>query len=209
MEERSTDRLLHIIFNVQTASDEMKRRRIREIAVMIVLALLFGSVAPASHTQGAGPAVAADAPWEVCFTPGGDCTKVIVTAIADARRSIYVQAYSFTSKPIARALVAAHERGVRVEVILDQSNLKEHHASADLLAGSGVPIFIDAAHVLAHNKVMVIDEGTVITGSFNFTYAAQRDNAENLLILHDTALASRYLDNWRAHRGHSEAYAGR
>jgi phosphatidylserine/phosphatidylglycerophosphate/cardiolipin synthase-like enzyme len=173
--------------------------------VGMILAVAIGSVAPASPW----PAMAADATWEVCFTPGGDCTKAIVTAIAAARRSIYVQAYSFTSKPIARAMLEAHERGVRVEVILDQSSLREHHAAADLLAGSGVPIFVDGAHVLAHNKVMVVDEGTVITGSFNFTYAAQRDNAENLLILHDPALAARYLGNWKVHRGHSEAYEGR
>jgi phosphatidylserine/phosphatidylglycerophosphate/cardiolipin synthase-like enzyme len=179
------------------------------VVIGVVLAVAIGAAAPASHTQGAGPGLAADVPWEVCFTPGGHCTAAIVAAIADARRRIVVQAYSFTSKPIALALAAAHERGVRVEVILDRSSLKEHHASADLLAGSGVPVFVDAAHVLAHNKVMVIDGETVITGSFNFTYAAQRDNAENLLILRDPALAAKYLANWTAHRGHSEAYAGR
>jgi phosphatidylserine/phosphatidylglycerophosphate/cardiolipin synthase-like enzyme len=171
--------------------------------VGLVLAVAIGSaVSPP-------PVPAADVQWEVCFTPGGDCAKMIVTSIAEARRTIVVQAYSFTSKPIARALVAAHERGVRVTVILDQSSLKEHHASADLLARSGMEVFVDGAHVLAHNKVMVIDDETVITGSFNFTYAAQRDNAENLLILHDPALAARYLNNWKAHRTHSEAYAGR
>jgi phosphatidylserine/phosphatidylglycerophosphate/cardiolipin synthase-like enzyme len=173
--------------------------------VGMILTVALGAVVPLLPWS----VVAADAPWEVCFTPGGDCTKAIVTAIAGARRSIYVQAYSFTSKPIARALAAAHRRGVRVEIILDQGSLKEHHTAADLLTGSGVPVFVDAAHVLAHNKVMVIDEGTVITGSFNFTYAAQRDNAENLLILRDSALAVRYLANWKTHRGHSEAYGGR
>jgi phosphatidylserine/phosphatidylglycerophosphate/cardiolipin synthase-like enzyme len=190
-------------------SGERSMHRSVTTVVSMVLAAVIGSVAPAWHTQGAGPAVAADALWEVCFTPGGNCAEAIVRAIAESRRSVYVQAYSFTSKPIARALAAAHERGVRVEVILDQSSLREHHAAAVLLARSGVPVFVDAAHVLAHNKVMVIDDETVITGSFNFTYAAQRDNAENLLILHDPALAARYLDNWKAHRGHSEAYAGR
>jgi phosphatidylserine/phosphatidylglycerophosphate/cardiolipin synthase-like enzyme len=171
--------------------------------VGLVLAALIGSAVPPPMVP------AADAPWEVCFTPGGNCTKAIVTAITEARHSIDVQAYSFTSKPIASALVAAHERGVHVTVILDRSSLREHHASADLLARSGVEVFVDSAHVLAHNKVMVIDHETVITGSFNFTYAAQRDNAENLLILHDPALAARYLNNWKAHRTHSEAYAGR
>jgi phosphatidylserine/phosphatidylglycerophosphate/cardiolipin synthase-like enzyme len=169
----------------------------------IILAVAFGSAASQE------PGLAADAPWEACFTPGEDCTTLIITAIAAARHNVAVQAYSFTSKPIARALAAAHEHGVRVEVILDQGSLKEHHAAADLLARSGVPVFVDAAHVLAHNKVMMIDGETVITGSFNFTYAAQRDNAENLLILRNPALAARYLANWKVHRGHSKTYRGR
>jgi phosphatidylserine/phosphatidylglycerophosphate/cardiolipin synthase-like enzyme len=76
------------------------------------------------------------------------------------------------------------------------------------LAEQGVPVWIDADHAAAHNKVMVIDNGTadaaVITGSFNFTHAAQYRNAENLLILrgHGT-LAEAYAANWRRHKIHS------
>ncbi len=147
--------------------------------------------------------------WTVCFTPGGNCTEAIVKTISQARTSIYVQAYSFTSAPIAKALLNAHKRGVYVEVILDKSNLTAKYSSADFLANQGIPTFIDAQHAIAHNKVMVIDEEVVITGSFNFTKAAQEHNAENLLILHDKALATRYLENWQIHKKHSEIYKGR
>jgi phosphatidylserine/phosphatidylglycerophosphate/cardiolipin synthase-like enzyme len=164
----------------------------------LVLAVVIGAASPG-----------AAASWEVCFTPGGDCTKEIVQAIKSARSAVYVQAFSFTSRPIARALVSAHKHGIHVEVILDQSNRTERYSSADFLTHAGVPTFIDGAHVLAHNKVMVIDGEAVVTGSFNFTFAAQKDNAENVLILHDPELAGRYLDNWKAHRAHSEAYRGR
>lgn len=54
-----------------------------------------------------------------------------------------------------------------------------------------------------------IDGETVITGSFNFTKAAQLDNAENVLVLHDLAIAARYGENWREHWEHSEPYQGR
>jgi phosphatidylserine/phosphatidylglycerophosphate/cardiolipin synthase-like enzyme len=149
-------------------------------------------------------------PWEVCFTPGQNCTETIVKTISQARTSIYVQAYSFTSAPIAKALLTAHQRGVHVEVILDKSNLTAKYSSADFLANQGIPTFIDAQHAIAHNnKVMVIDEEVVITGSFNFTKAAQEHNAENLLILYDKALAARYLENWQIHKKHSEIYKGR
>ncbi len=73
----------------------------------------------------------------------------------------------------------------------------------------GIPTFIDAEHQIAHNKIMIIDRETVITGSFNFTKAAEEKNAENLLILKNKELAKIYIDNWNKHRKHSEEYMGR
>jgi phosphatidylserine/phosphatidylglycerophosphate/cardiolipin synthase-like enzyme len=145
----------------------------------------------------------------VCFTPGGSCTDLIVTALGEAKASILVQAYSFTSAPIAKALLDAHKRGVRVQVILDKSQRTEKYSSADFLANQGVPTMIDAEHAIAHNKVMIIDGETLITGSFNFTKAAQTQNAENLLIIRDQALAAQYTQNWEVHRQHSQPYIGR
>jgi phosphatidylserine/phosphatidylglycerophosphate/cardiolipin synthase-like enzyme len=139
----------------------------------------------------------------VCFTPGGNCTDVIVQALGDAKRTVLVQAYSFTSAPIAKALLEAHKRGVQVQVILDKSQRTEKYSSADFLANQGVPTMIDANHAVAHYKVIVIDGETVLTGSFNFTKAAQQKNAENLLIIRDPALAAQYTQNWDAHRQHS------
>jgi phosphatidylserine/phosphatidylglycerophosphate/cardiolipin synthase-like enzyme len=145
----------------------------------------------------------------VCFTPGGNCTSVIVQALSDAKRTILVQAYSFTSAPIAKALLDAHTRGVQVHVILDKSQRGEKYSSADFLANQGVLTKIDAAHAISHNKVMIIDGETVITGSFNFTKAAQEKNAENVLIIRDQALAAQYTKNWRVHAQHSQPYVGR
>ena len=68
---------------------------------------------------------------------------------------------------------------------------------------------IDAQHAIAHNKVMIIDGETVITGSFNFTKAAEENNAENLIVLRDRKLAERYIKNWQEHAEHSENYAVR
>lgn len=147
---------------------------------------------------------------EVCFTPGEDYTGKIVREISDAREEILVQAYSFTSAPIVKALVAAHRRGVRVETLLDKSQRKEKYTSATFLDHADVPVLIDDAHAIAHNKVMIIDRGTVITGSFNFTKAAQEKNAENLLVIKgNKALVEEYLANYAVHREHAEAYGER
>ncbi len=144
--------------------------------------------------------------WEVCFTPGGDCAGLIVAALGQARQRVLVQAYAFTSAPIARALVEAHRRGVEVRVILDRSQLGERYGSGTFLSHAGIPVLVDDPPGIAHSKVMVIDGEAVITGSFNFTRAAQERNAENLLLLRDPRLAAAYAANWWRRRAVSVPY---
>src|SRR5207247_2154405 len=107
-----------------------------------------------------------------------------------------------------KALVEAHRRGVKVDVILDKSQRTEKYSSADFVAHAGIPTSIDARHSIAHNKIMVIDARTVITGSLNFTKAAEEHNAENLRLIQDATLAEKYASNWRDHAQHSEPYGG-
>lgn len=146
---------------------------------------------------------------EVFFSPHGGCTEAIVKTLDQAKGSVLIQAYSFTSAPIAKAVVDAHKRGVQVKVILDKSQRTEKYSSADFLAHAGIKVLIDDKHKIAHNKIMVIDSNTVITGSFNFTKAAEEGNAENLLIIRSVDLAAKYTDNWNKHVEHSEPYIER
>jgi phosphatidylserine/phosphatidylglycerophosphate/cardiolipin synthase-like enzyme len=143
---------------------------------------------------------------EAFFSPKGGCTQAVLRELNAARQSVLVQAYSFTSAPIAAALVEAARRGVLVEVVLDKSNKTGKYSSADFVAHAGIPTWLDEKHAIAHNKVMVIDEATVITGSFNFTKAAEENNAENLLILRSSELAARYTRQFIEHRQHSARY---
>ena len=172
------------------------------------LLVLLLAVSPLLATNGIAPTNTPDS-VQVCFSPNGGCTEVIVGELNKAKAEVLAQAYSFTSKEIAKALLDAHKRGVKVQVILDKSNLTEKYSAADFVAHAGIPLLIDSEHAIAHNKVMVIDVETVITGSFNFTKAAEEHNAENLLILHDKTLAAKYAANWRDHAAHSTPYPGR
>jgi phosphatidylserine/phosphatidylglycerophosphate/cardiolipin synthase-like enzyme len=95
-----------------------------------------------------------------------------------------------------------------VKVILDKKRKTEKSSKATFFFEAGIPTTIDAAHNAAHNKMMVIDGETVITGSFNFTKAAEKENSENLLIIHDRKLAEKYVKNWLDHAQHSDAYIG-
>jgi phosphatidylserine/phosphatidylglycerophosphate/cardiolipin synthase-like enzyme len=137
---------------------------------------------------------------QVCFTPGQNCTAEITDVIDAAKQSIFVQAYSFTSAPIAAHLVAAKKRGVKVNVILDKSQKTQKYSASHFLVHQHIPCWIDYKPAIAHNKIMIIDEKEVITGSFNFTKAAQNKNAENLLIIKDPTLARLYLKNWQRRR---------
>jgi phosphatidylserine/phosphatidylglycerophosphate/cardiolipin synthase-like enzyme len=147
--------------------------------------------------------------WEVYFSPHGGCTDAIIRELDKAKNTILVQAYSFTSAPIAKALLNAHKRGMKVEVILDKSQRTDEYSSATFFLNQGIAIKIDAQHAIAHNKIMIIDGETVITGSFNFTKAAEENNAENLLVIHDKKLAERYIKNWKEYAQHSEPYIGK
>jgi len=148
----------------------------------------------------------ADESVRVYFTPSGSPTAAIIETLDNARGSVHVQAYSFTSGPIAAALKRAHDRGVAVRVILDKSQKSEKYSSATFLTRAGIAVWIDGKHAIAHNKVMVVDGRTVITGSFNFTKSAEERNAENLLVINDGRIANRYLANWERCKGHSEVF---
>jgi phosphatidylserine/phosphatidylglycerophosphate/cardiolipin synthase-like enzyme len=144
---------------------------------------------------------------EVHFSPQGGCTEAVVNELQRAGKMIQVQAYSFTSRPIAQALVAAQRRGVKVTVILDPSNREDPNSRASSLVAAGVPTYIDPEHPIAHNKIMLIDGLSIVTGSFNFTNAAERANAENLLVIHDDPpLCAAYDQNFREHLAHSAPF---
>jgi len=121
---------------------------------------------------------------KVCFTPGDRCDLRLISAIRSAHSTIEVQAYQLTSKPIQRALVGAYQSGVKVEIILDKSQLwSKREAPALYLSTFNVPIWIDNKVKIAHNKVIIIDGKEVITGSYNYSRAAQFSNAENMVII--------------------------
>jgi phosphatidylserine/phosphatidylglycerophosphate/cardiolipin synthase-like enzyme len=171
----------------------MKRIILFTTALILLPTITFAAYFPA-NTQ-----------YQLCFTPGEQCTRLLVHEIDHAKKSIYVQAYSFTSYWIAKSLADAYRRGVNVEVILDKSNFAPKAITRrQVLQRYHVPLWEDYKLRIAHNKVMIFDGQTVETGSFNFTDAAQYHNAENMLIIHNQALAQKYLANWEKRKQQSK-----
>jgi phosphatidylserine/phosphatidylglycerophosphate/cardiolipin synthase-like enzyme len=139
------------------------------------------------------------------FSPKAGCTDAVVREIKSARREILIQAYSFTSKPIAQALIEAKARGVHVDILLDKSNEQETYTELGHLLQEGLAPHIDAQHAIAHNKIMIIDRRTLITGSFNFTHQAESENAENLLIIKGhPELVQTYFQQFATHKAHCQ-----
>jgi phosphatidylserine/phosphatidylglycerophosphate/cardiolipin synthase-like enzyme len=170
------------------------------------LSILISVSAAAQSPQ---PAPAAIASMGVLFTPEDDATARLVKAIVQAKREVLVQSCFFTNRRIANALLRAHRAGRTVQVINDQTAYEQ--GSAGVLSDlnvAGIAIYLDAQHGTAHNKVMVIngesEAAVLVTGSFNFTVAAQKHNAENLLLISgEPDVIRAYRNNWLAHQAHS------
>lgn len=128
----------------------------------------------------------------VCFTPADQCEDLIVDEINGAHKSILIQAYHLTNHKVIAALLTKHQQNVPITVILDKTAKKE----ANPLLNTNIPVYIDGKVRIAHNKVMIIDDATTITGSYNFTESAEHHNAENLLVIDNGALSQAYEDNF-------------
>jgi phospholipase D len=135
-----------------------------------------------------------DAKCSICFTPSQNCTKKIINKIDAARKEILVQSYSFTSPEIAEALIRAKKRGIKVVCLFDKS--QKNNFLFPKLKEADIRVEIDNVPGIAHNKVMIIDEHTVLTGSFNFTKAAQFRNTENSVCIQSSVIALQYKQNF-------------
>ncbi|HEX5691653.1 MAG TPA: phospholipase D-like domain-containing protein, partial [Roseiflexaceae bacterium] len=132
---------------------------------------------------------------EIAFAPTDGVQDRIAAAINSAHSSIQVAMFTFTSDPLGNALIAAHNRGVKVEVMLDQVAAGSTGGERDRLCAAGVAVRVENFAAKIHDKVAVIDAGTgsdplVITGSTNWTANAVQANDENVLIVHDAGLAA-------------------
>lgn len=130
-----------------------------------------------------------------------ECEPLVLEGIAKARESIYVAAYAFTRAAIARALIDAHRRGVRVAIKMDERQSHTPQAKRVLawIREEGIPlqfIYVTGEYSAMHNKFLVIDGRWVLAGSFNFTTTAQVSNWENILFLDSDEVAAQYRAAW-------------
>ncbi len=128
------------------------------------------------------------------FCPEDDCATNIIEEIKNARKSIFFMSFSFTNERIADALSAKDDLDVRG--ILEKRQSSSKYSQLNRLNGFGIDAKTDNNKYTMHHKVFIIDNETVITGSFNPTLSADRRNDENILIIKDKEIAKKFLDEF-------------
>ncbi|VFP87311.1 phospholipase D family protein [Candidatus Erwinia haradaeae] len=119
----------------------------------------------------------------VGFSPGQTAKQIILLAISEAHKSIDIAAYSFTSKPIALALIDAQNRGVNVRLVADKKSNSSRYTAVTYLTNHHIAVKLNEKYAIMHNKFIIIDGHSIETGSFNYTQSAVERNAENVIYL--------------------------
>jgi phosphatidylserine/phosphatidylglycerophosphate/cardiolipin synthase-like enzyme len=166
--------------------------------IVIVLFLIIVSNARADEFDCIGKV-------SVFFSPHGNTAKEIISEIDAAKNEILIQAYVLTNRSIANALIQASKRNVNVIIILDQKQSKSRYSQKDYLLSNNIIVLLDNKHNIAHNKIIIIDQIVLITGSYNFSYNAENKNSENVLVIkNNTPIIEYYVENFRVHQTHSK-----
>ena len=130
---------------------------------------------------------------ENCFAPDDGCQTLLTDLIKSARKSIQFLAFSFTSDNLASAMLERAEAGVSVSGVFDKGQYYSNRGTVfDKLRSANLDVYLNGDSYNMHNKVIIIDDRIVVTGSYNFTYFAENRNDENVLIIHSPEIAGLY-----------------
>ncbi len=132
------------------------------------------------------------------FAPGGGAAERILDILRSAQTSIYFMAYSFTRADFAQALTEKARDGVEVQGVFEKRQIQAGgDAVWNALTEAGLEVRLDGNRYNMHSKVFLVDQQIVVTGSYNFTQSAERQNDENVLIIHNAEIARAYWAEWQ------------
>jgi len=157
-----------------------------------------GQFGPKSPSQLAEQSVVINGtPIQVIFTSEDPALETaIIPLINSATSSIRFLAFSFTDFPLANAMIQRMQQGVDVAGVMDKTQAGGQGAELGTLFCAGVPVRHDGNKQFMHNKVIVIDERYVITGSLNFSTSAEESNDENVIIIDNPDIARLYMQDF-------------
>jgi mitochondrial cardiolipin hydrolase len=170
---------------------EIARQAATDDAARQVLSWVEDALKIIVPVHGGPTAAGGEAPC-VCFSPGDACLGQIVHRFAAARKSADVCVFTITDDRIARALLDAHRRGVKVRVITDNDKAYDLGSDIERIAAAGVPLRVDRTQFHMHHKFAIFDETRLLNGSFNWTRGATEQNEENLIDSGDPRLVAAF-----------------
>ena len=165
----------------------------RLVIAVFIVGLLLGAIVGIVYSMYSGRYIQPLSPsYEIHFSPKGGCADTIIYWIGRANQSVHVLMYVFTLPNVAEALISAHDRGIEVKIVFDKSQ-GSSYGQYVILKAAGIGVRNDTnPDGIMHNKVAIIDNRIVITGSFNWTNSAENSNNENLVVIRSVDVASRY-----------------
>lgn len=130
------------------------------------------------------------------FCPDDECQKHVLEELNKANNSIYFMTFSFTDKKIADKLIEKNNVGLDVKGVFEKQRLNNNYEVYKYLNSSNVTMTPDKNKYIMHHKVFIIDNKTVITGSYNPTGSGNKYNDENIVIITDDAIANEFLQEF-------------
>jgi len=137
------------------------------------------------------------------FCPEDHCAQQVEEELKKAQKEIYFMIFSFTHKNIGNVLLLKKSENLTLRGVMDASQISQYSVY-DLFKYQGVDVLKDGNKYKLHHKVFIIDNQTVITGSFNPSAGGDEKNDENVLIIEDEAIAQRFLQEFEKVRGEAE-----
>jgi cardiolipin hydrolase len=119
---------------------------------------------------------------QACFSPGDACLKAIVSGIHSVRSSLKICVFTISDDRITQAILQAHHRGIAVRILTDNEKLFDKGSDIRELLAAGIPVRVDETANHMHHKFAILDNQTLLTGSYNWTRSAAQYNHENLVV---------------------------
>lgn len=138
---------------------------------------------------------------EIYFSPHGACCEEIIAELDSAEHTIDIAMYYLTSYPLTYKLIELSQKGVDIRIYLDEGQEGLNYSKGAILEDSGIDVKYEHGTGLMHNKFCVIDDKTVITGSYNWTQRAEDYNDENVVIIHDQQVAHEFSAKFQEYWG--------
>lgn len=136
-------------------------------------------------------------PVQILFSAEDDAVDNLIALVNDAQTSIRFLAFSFTDYPLAQAMIARAQDGVDVQGVFETFGSNGLRSELRTLWCAGLPVRQDGNSSFLHDKVIVIDNSIVVTGSLNFSSSADEENEENVVILDNAEIAALYLQEYQ------------